>query len=175
MEIIINRKGNKAVVVDSYLFRKDRAHTETITWRCSVGGCKSRCRTDLAMENLLIPPTPHLPFHESKTDSFLAMERARSTIKRKADEDPNQKPGKIACSEAIKYDSLSYKDVPNWQSLSIESGNPNNQLCHVALMMFLLHLKVLILVSWTWTCMSTIQKQGERTTFFNLMLAKLNN
>ena len=57
-------------------------------------------------------PTPHLPFHESKTDSFLAMERARSTIKRKADEDPNQKPGKIACSEAIKYDSLSYKDVP---------------------------------------------------------------
>ena len=112
MEIIINRKGNKAVVVDSYLFRKDRAHTETITWRCSVGGCKSRCRTDLAMENLLIPPTPHLPFHESKTDSFLAMERARSTIKRKADEDPNQKPGKIACSEAIKYDSLSYKDVP---------------------------------------------------------------
>lgn len=113
MEVLTNRRGNKAVVVDSYMFRKDRAHAETITWRCSIKGCTSRCRTDLAIENLLLLPTPHIPFHEAKSQSFLDMERARSSVKNKAAENPNDKPGKVACSEAVKYESLSYKAVTN--------------------------------------------------------------
>ena len=39
------------------------------------------------------------------------MERARTAIKRKALEAPDKKPNKLVCTEAVKYDSLNYRDV----------------------------------------------------------------
>ena len=85
MELIKNQKGNVSIVVESYVFNKDRAHAETTTWRCAKRGCKSRCRTDLELKTLLIHPTPHEPFHEPVSQEKVDLQRARSSVKRRAE------------------------------------------------------------------------------------------
>ena len=41
----------------------------------------------------------------------LELERARTTVKRKASEAPDQKPNKIACGVAFQFPSLSYLNI----------------------------------------------------------------
>ena len=109
LEFITTQRGALCLILNQNRFRKDRALNETTSWRCCSPGCKSRCKTDPAHKVLLAGPSIHN--HDPPQQATLDLERARTCVKKKAAEVPEQKPNKIVCQETAKYKSLSYKYV----------------------------------------------------------------
>ena len=109
LEFLLTIRGFLSLIVDGHRFRKDKDRQTCITWRCCTTTCKSRCSTDLDKNDLLTPPSPHN--HETPSQAAIDMERARTSIKRKAEDAPDQNPNKIVCAEAHRYESLSYSNV----------------------------------------------------------------
>ena len=117
MEVVSTSKGKLCLIIDAYRYRKEKAYDNRIFWRCVSKPCKARCKTDIGIQNLLAGHnTTHN--HEPLTPAKLDLERARTSVKREAEEAPEQMPKKSVCQETVKYETLSDGDVSSLTQVS---------------------------------------------------------
>ncbi|GFR67196.1 hypothetical protein ElyMa_000246600 [Elysia marginata] len=89
-------------------YRRDKKRESHTTWRCCLKGCPSRCTTDHSATVFLKKPSDHT--HEKLSTPQIDIEKARTSVKRKAVEDMHAHVDKMVCEE-ISASSLSYKHV----------------------------------------------------------------
>ena len=108
MEPIQTQRGAPCLFNDGHRYRSDKKRESHTTWRCCLKGCPSRCTTDHSAIVFLKKPSDHA--HEKLSTPQIDIEKARTSVKRKAVEDMHAHVDKMVC-EKISASSLSYKHV----------------------------------------------------------------
>lgn len=109
METFISRRGRVGILVQGFRFRLDKIHKEWKTWRCCNKQCHSRCTTDLELTSILTVPSTHN--HNKEDAKEIDLLNIRATCKRKAVEQPNERPLKLICTELPGESSINYNDI----------------------------------------------------------------
>lgn len=109
MEKYTSRKGKTGIVLDGFRFRQDRQQKHSVSWRCTNYHCSSRCTTDLQITEVMKQPTEHN--HPPESEKTVQRHQIRGELKRKATEHLEERPLKMACTEAIKFESLDFNDA----------------------------------------------------------------
>jgi len=92
---MFSEKGKKLLVVNSYKFRfhKNLAE-EKQRWACTDRKCKAFLKTD-CRGVIIDDEHAHNHQHEPLSENILARQRISNSVKRKAEEDPTERPQKL--------------------------------------------------------------------------------
>ena len=85
---------------DGFKFRRDKDFNNSRVWRCIEKGCGSRCKTDL--DELMILGGRFEHNHVEPDTRKLERQKVRQNCKRKAAEEPSERPSKLIVSEIEK-------------------------------------------------------------------------
>ena len=105
---LMEQRGAPCLINDGHRYRRDKKKESHTTWRCCLKGCPSRCTTDHSATVFLKKPSDHT--HENLSTPQIDIEKARTSVKRKAVQDMHAHVDKMVCEE-ISASSLSYKRV----------------------------------------------------------------
>ena len=97
MEPIQTQRGAPCLINDGHRYRRNKKRESHTTWRCSLKGYPSRCTTDHSATVFLKKPSDHT--HEKLSTPQIDIEKARTSVKRKAVEDMHAHVDKMVCEE----------------------------------------------------------------------------
>ena len=93
MEKFTTNHSNLGIIHDGFKYRKEKETSKSVLWRCVEKNCKSRCKTDTDIQMILGGNFNHT-YGEIDTRS-VERQRIRQGCKRKATEEPSERPSKI--------------------------------------------------------------------------------
>ena len=97
------RRGNKCVVIQNYKFREYRRTTDgMLHYHCTKKSCNASVYVNPATETVIDSTGKHN--HDAYSERTLLRENVRSSVKRKAEDEPMLKPEKIITKEIRKTD-----------------------------------------------------------------------
>lgn len=100
MEKITTNKGKPCLLVEGFKYRIDKENKTTHLWRCIKRSCIARCKTDI--DDLMILDGKMEHNHEADDDRKTERHKLRQECKRKAEEQPTERPKKIIIAETGK-------------------------------------------------------------------------
>ena len=103
MEKFTTNRGNPGIIIDGFKFRKDKVFKNSKAWRCIDKGCNSRCKTDL--EELVVLGGRFEHKHSEPDERDIERQQIRQNCKRKAIEEPSERPSKLIVQEIEKNNS----------------------------------------------------------------------
>ena len=92
MESSTTNRGKPGLLYEGFRYRKQKDTKETRLWRCVKKACNARCKTDLDETMILGGRFEHS--HAEEDDRTLERQVLRQTCKKKATEEPCEKPYK---------------------------------------------------------------------------------
>ena len=92
--------GNPGLIVDGFRFRKDKIFKNSKLWRCVEKTCSSHCKTDL--DDLIILDGRLEHDHAEPGRRNIERQRVRQACKRKAEDEPSERPSKLIIKEIEK-------------------------------------------------------------------------
>ena len=100
MESSTTNRGKPGLLYEGFRYRKQKDTKETRLWRCVKKACNARCKSDLDETVILGGQFEHN--HAEEDDRTLERQVLRQTCKKKATEEPCEKPYKLIISEVEK-------------------------------------------------------------------------
>lgn len=100
MDIFLTNKGKPCFKYNGYLYRLTRESKYAKFYRCTKKDCKANCKTDLADLTILDGRFDHN--HPQPEDKQFHRHKVRQGCKRKATEDPVERPSTIILNEVAK-------------------------------------------------------------------------
>lgn len=85
-----------------------RSRKTLISWRCAAETCSVCAATDIDVSSIIRISSNHN--HVQPSLRQLDLNKARTTIRRKAETQVHEKPSNVICTEASKYSTLDGKD-----------------------------------------------------------------
>lgn len=117
MDVSVERtsteRGSLAILVEGYMYRKEREYDNYTTWRCTRKSCKARCKT--GNDNIIkLIDRSKIDHNHEKDEKSNVLSDIRQSIKRKADETLNARTAKVICTGiAGKEEHLTTRDIHN--------------------------------------------------------------
>ena len=100
IEKFVTNRGNPGLIGDGFKFRKDNIFKNSKLWRCVEKTCSSRCKTDLDDCIILDGRLEH--DHAESDRRNIERQRVRQACKRKAEDEPSERPSKLIIKEIDK-------------------------------------------------------------------------
>ena len=98
METFTTQRNSIGLIHEGYKFTKHATRTATISWKCRFSSCRAVIITNIEMDKVISSRNHHN--HDPPTQRDKQLNDLRSTIKRKAEENPNTRPSEVICPEA---------------------------------------------------------------------------
>lgn len=103
MEKFVTNKGKLGIIYQGFQYRYFRESKVAKTWRCTRKNCTANCTTDL--QDLMVLDGRFEHSHEEPENRTIQRQKIRDSCKRKAEEEPGERPAKIIMSEIGKAES----------------------------------------------------------------------
>lgn len=103
MEKFTTDRGKSGIIHDGFQFRLFRNTKTYKLWRCVKKSCKASCKTDL--DELMILENRSEHNHEEPSERQVQRQIIRQICKRKAEDEPGERPSKIILNEIGKQNA----------------------------------------------------------------------
>ena len=111
IDIFLTNRGKPGIKYDGFQYRLEKETSVSKLWRCVQKTCSARCKTDL--QELMVLGGRFDNCHEQSNQRNIEKQKVRNGCKRKAEEEPCERPCKLIIQEIEKQNltEILHKDT----------------------------------------------------------------